>query len=216
MIISFIGPPGCGKSTQIGFVADTFLQDVGVIILRVPNLVKKHPDLLPYLTDEELGRIEELTQASFECRDNGKLSPMELDEILFDVAERCVNDKKFVILDGAPRGLEQAISYSNRKKLLALTVLIHLAFQDKAFENSVSRQFYRESLNRGFQIATSKLQRFCNKYETYNTDTKRGFELLKENHVPFVEIDALLSKKDVRDRVEKFMTKQLMRQLVEI
>ena len=40
MIISFIGPPGCGKSTQIEFVTKTFLQDVDVIMLRVPNLVK--------------------------------------------------------------------------------------------------------------------------------------------------------------------------------
>lgn len=213
MIISFIGPPGCGKSTQIEFVTKTFLQDVGVIMLRVPNLVKKLPHIVPYLTEKEISRIDELTQASYECRDNGKLSPMELDQILFNVAERCVDDNKYVVLDGAPRGFEQAKSFCERGKLKDETVVVHLTFQNQSFENSVSRQFYRESLSRGFETATNKMQRFCNKFETYNTDTLEGFQLLKKHNVPHVEIDALLPKSEVSQQLERFLTKQLIKRL---
>ncbi|MEC0206928.1 AAA family ATPase [Paenibacillus lautus] len=213
MIISFIGPPGCGKSTQIEFVTKTFLQDVDVIMLRVPNLVKKLPTIVPYLKEEEVRIIDELTQASYECRDNGRLSPIELDHILFEVAERCVEDKKYVVLDGAPRGLEQAKFFCNRRRLKDETIVVHLAFHQQAFENSVSRQFYREALSNGFETATNKIQRFCNKFETYNTDTIQGFQLLKSHQIPFVEIDALLPKMDVSQQLERLLTKQLIMRL---
>lgn len=211
MIISFIGPPGCGKSTQIELVRKRFFVDVGAIMLRVPNLVKKHPDILPYLTDQEVSRIDALAESSYECRDKGRLSPVELDLIMFDVAERCLDDNKFVVLDGAPRGLEQAVSYCRSKYLLKRTIVVHLFFQNQALENSVSRQFYRESLSRGIETAIGKIKRFSNKFETYETDTTQGFNLLKEHNVPYIEIDALLQKSEVAHRLEGFLSKQILK-----
>lgn len=210
MIVSFIGPPGCGKSTQIEFVTQSFLDEIEIVKLRVPDLIKKHPSILPYLTEKEIEIVELLTQASNQCRDNGRLSPIELDDILFNVAERCVEDGKHIVLDGAPRGVKQAKMYCQRKKLKDETVVVHLSFNNQAYENSVSRQFYRESLSRGVETAVNKIQRFRNKFHTYNTDTLKGLQILKEHEISCVEINALLSKSEVSQHLEQFLTKQML------
>ncbi|WP_199614032.1 adenylate kinase family protein [Paenibacillus alkalitolerans] len=200
MIISFIGAPGSGKSTQIARISEYLSEKHKPIILRVPKLINLDKEVVSYLTAEEIETIKQHKELARKSKDEGLLAPIIYDAILFELIPR-IKDKSFIILDGMPRGYKQAELFLNIDKVLNQTCFFHLKFIENAYESSVSRQFYRESIKHGVEKAELKLKKFINKYNVYSEDTLSGVSYLFNQGANIYMLNAVENEASIHKQI---------------
>lgn len=191
MIVSFISISGSGKSTHIKMMKEKN-KELGFVDLSVKYLYKNEIiSYLKYLTPNELDIIQHLTEESNKCKHNGFLCPIELDEIIFDLAIRLYKDGKNVLLDGAPRGLNQAkIFYKKlQDKGIKDYKIINLKFMENEEENSRNRQLVRiMKKNITLEGKYNKISRIKNKIDVYINDTKVGLQYLEKKGLNILKL----------------------------
>lgn len=146
MIICILGPPGAGKTTQVKeLIKSNELSKV--IDLSVPKLCKyEQNELNEFLIEEEKQAVDQNLAKVNENREKGQLFPVELDRILLEIAIRLSHAGINIILEGYPRGIEQAkifIEKVNSNHLRDSLKLICLNFNDHELESIKKRQFER-------------------------------------------------------------------------
>lgn len=108
LIVSFVGPPGSGKSTQIEMAVNKL--GPGSVVLSVPRLVKSS-EAKCYLNSDEAETVTRLSGEIALAKQRGELAPLIMDYILFDVVKRVSESRRYILLDGCPRGLEQVLAF---------------------------------------------------------------------------------------------------------
>src|SRR5688500_1116165 len=84
--LSFLGPPGSGKTTQIRMLQARL--GAHVAVASVPRLVRGEADLLEALTAAEREELDCHLQSAAEARDRGELAPLVIDRLLFEAVTR--------------------------------------------------------------------------------------------------------------------------------
>ncbi|MGE5571465.1 MAG: hypothetical protein ACM3ZU_00385 [Bacteroidota bacterium] len=199
--IAFIGPPGSGKTTQIGLL-EKVLSPAGLVVASVPRLLRRQDSLIRLLSAEERAELDALMAAAQAARLRGELAPIALDRILFRGLSRITGDA-LVALDGCPRGAQQARLFLGLASLRQNTTVVQLRMGDTCDEIGVSvhRQFRRESLRRGEEAALARYPVFKRKVEIYLEDTLAAVAILEEAGVPVRRVDAMLTPDEVHRRV---------------
>jgi adenylate kinase family enzyme len=192
--LSFIGPPGSSKTTQIHMLMERLGAGAG-LVASVPRLVRGEPELGAMLTTEERERVSRLRPAAIASRDAGRLCPIELDEILFRAAARVRS--RVVAFDGCPRGLRQARLLLTVDDLARRTCVIELAFPSKVADMSIERQHSRELATRGAGAAAARQTIFERKLQTFLEETLPGLAVLRSAGVRTIRVDATQSREDI-------------------
>lgn len=188
-MISIIGPPGSGKTTQINKLIESLGKKFDIMKCRVPDMIHKTNSIATYLTKEDLSLIDMHYKEGVKAQGSGILAPLIFDEMFFNCLDK-VHNKDLIILDGSPRGVQQVELFMTYDKLCAKLLVIELKFNDKPFERSVSRQFSRMLLNNDLDSTVKSVNTFKTKYRVYEEDTLIGLNLLKENGIKVITIDA--------------------------
>jgi adenylate kinase family enzyme len=189
-IISFVGPPGCGKTTQIQLLKKSLLGYYDTFVVSVPYILNKKEDVIKLLTEDELSIVNKYLNQAFKVAYKGYLAPIVYDKILLSLAKRLHDQGNMVIMDGSPRGFMQAEYFLQNQVFTKHGTIINLEFDNKSYEYSVSRQFARQALEYGIDDAISKLELFQNKANVYHTDTVNGLLLVKESGIPILSFEA--------------------------
>lgn len=194
--VSFLGPPGSGKTTQIRLLQERLGERLTVA--SVPRLLRGQPDLVAVLSPSELAQLDGLRKPSAVARDRGELAPVEVDALLLSAVSRL--ETPVVALDGCPRGIAQARLFLGTG-FAARTTVVELRFPDDPAVMSLRRQTERETAVRGPEYARVRRHVFESKVRVFVHDTLIGLELLDAASVPHLQIDASLPADEVHERV---------------
>ncbi len=197
-LISLIGPPGSGKTTQIRLLQAAFGDSL--LVASVPRLVRRQPDLLALLTTGERAMLETALDAAAAARIRGELAPIVLDEILFRAISQSGPDL-LGALDGCPRGEAQARLFLETGRLHDETSIVELYFPAEAGAASLARQVQRESAKLGALGAALRLPVYRRKAAVFADDTVRGLDLLLRVGLRHYRIDATLDPHEIHARV---------------
>ncbi len=153
-IISFIGIPGSGESTQIQLLTNNYKQG-NYLVASIPYLVKKDGLLNSLLTEDQRVIINQSQDKINDSRLNGELAPFALDQILFNIINNNAHNYDLIIMDVCPRGIRQAKYFwqlldNDIKKNYYIFVL---NFENNETEKSYERQFQRDLIKRGIDEA---------------------------------------------------------------
>jgi hypothetical protein len=184
--LSFVGPPGSGKSTQIRLLA-TALKG-RCLVASVPRLVRGDPSLLALLTDEERAEVERLRTLAEAARRQGLLAPVALDRLLFAALQR-VPESRPILLDGCPRGLEQAQLYCTPAPP-SDALVVHLTFARDPLHGSLARQYLRDQQRHGREAAAQGMAKYWQKWRVYCEQTCAGLRYLQSHGIPIYILDA--------------------------
>ena len=187
-VLAVIGPPGSGKTTQIELLRAHIGAD-RVLVAGVPHLVRRRNDLVTLLTTGELAQLEAARPAALAARATGDLAPLIFDRLLFTAARRALADR-FVVLDGAPRGVAAAKVFLEMRDLAPRTTIVNLRLPDDERAYSLRRQRARERARRGAVEAVRREPVFRRKYSVYANNTTWGLELLIEAGIRCVRTGA--------------------------
>jgi energy-coupling factor transporter ATP-binding protein EcfA2 len=94
--ICLIGPPGCGKSTQIKMLLPYLKQQGPIFHGKVTNVVFLDESVTPYLTDIEKKWCQERMDNTREDKRSGDLADIAYDHLLFEVTKRIPEDSTIV------------------------------------------------------------------------------------------------------------------------
>jgi len=197
--LSFIGPPGSGKTSQIQLL-EGVLKPHNFLVASVPRLVRRQADLVALLTEGERRELDALTDAAHQARDRGELAPIELDKLLFKSLQR-VGGEIVVALDGCPRGVRQARLFLEKGELSASAGIILFYFPENERTWSLNRQYSRECVKRGESSARARQHIFQRKFEVYMRDTLPGVTLLARTGVPIIRLAATMDAQLIHERV---------------
>lgn len=180
--VALVGPPGAGKTTQIQRLLSCLPHTIRA---SVPLIRRRDPQLWTLLTEAERHEADELAPRAELARKTGTLAPIRLDEILFGAVERSAQP---VILDGAPRGLDQARIYASSRRRMQDTLFVELTFADDVETKSLRRQ--EDRAVRTYGTVTYEMdRRFRAKVRTYCSDTIAGLSHLR-SHVEIKRVNA--------------------------
>jgi adenylate kinase family enzyme len=196
--LSFLGPPGCGKTTQIELLAE--LLSPRLIVASVPRLLRGQEDLVTMLTPAEVAELEGLSQASAAARSRGDLAPLAVDRLLFSALAR-LPAQGFVALDGCPRGMAQARLFLETGNLASQTLVVELRFPEHTPASSFLRQIERETEKRGTEEALAKLAVFARKTQVFLNDTSAGLCLLRDAGIPSLTFDATVKADSIHAQI---------------
>lgn len=209
MIISFIGIPGSGKTTQISLLEkSTYMKEP--ISISIPALYKKREILSPYISSDDMRIIEDVEPESSAARDCGELAPFILDRIVFNLAVRLQKLGKTVILDGCPRGLAQAklfIDILEQQGLLMYFKIVLLYFPLLPETCSQNRQIYRINYNGLLSDVDreKKIKKIPRKIKVYMDNTLPGVQYMLDAGVQHISVDATLSAEDIQEYILNFL-----------
>lgn len=202
-IVSFVGAPGSGKSTQIRLLSTAL--GARCIVASVPKLARRDPSLLAWTTPDERKEIEQLIPTIEKTRATGVLAPLALDRILLQCIRR-IPPECTVLLDGCPRGPEPARFYCAACPRES-TLVLHLAFASDEIHNSLRRQYVRAEQRVGSSVASSDMGKFWQKLRVYRDQTRPGLDILRSTGLPVATIDADAP----RDVVQRLVWKAVAR-----
>ena len=185
-VVSFVGAPGSGKSTQIQLLSTAL--GPNCIVASVPKLVRRDPSLLTWTTTAERNEMEQLRLAIEHTRAAGLLAPLALDRILLNCIWRTPPEST-VVLDGCPRGTEPARLYCATCPRES-TVVIHLTFASDEIHYSLHRQYLRAGQRVGASVPTSDTARFWQKLYVYRDETLAGLDILRSAGFRVAAMDA--------------------------
>lgn len=206
--ICFIGPPGCGKSTQIKQIRSYISAHFPVFLAKVTKLSFLEDEVLPYVTDEEKKLIESKMEKTRSEKRNGELADIFYDELLFRLTKR-IPEHHVVIFDGSPRSLTRAALFLTHNHLAKDSLVFHFQFSEHEYEHSISRQIFRGLKYHPIDVVKSELDRFQRKIEIYQNDTSKGIELLRENGVKICSINAMNSINFITEQLKQEIDRHL-------
>ncbi|GAA2531857.1 hypothetical protein GCM10010201_34160 [Pilimelia columellifera subsp. columellifera] len=210
-VVAFVGPPGSGKSTQAELFAQASERgSESSVIASVPALLRQDVVLLPRLRPSERKAIDALRDEAEEQASVGLLMPAGLDRVLLDVVER-ISATRPVLLDGLPRGVQQARMLLDSVLSARLTV-IHLELPGDVQAASMRRQRQR-ALGRQTSLDPTALRRMAGKVRTYQDETLPGLTLLRHAGVPVCACDAEAPPAETAERVRQHLAGRGVRAL---
>ena len=195
-IVAVLGPPGAGKSTQVGLVRSG--AGASAVVASVPSLIRRDPYLLSFLTTGERDELERLDGAAWDAARRGELSPLRFDQILFRALPRV--DAELLLLDACPRAVAPVREYLAVPGLARRTLVVELTLHGEV-ARSVARQFARESARLGASKVAPLEPVFRRKAELYHRETLAGLTLLRSAGIPCVAVDAERPVAEVHDSV---------------
>ena len=208
MIICILGPPGSGKTTQVNrLLTGGFFENI--VGLSVPKLCKSVADNSDqFLRKAEKEFVKANLNAVEECKDKGKLFPIELDKLLIEVAIRQSSKGKTIMLEGFPRGIEQARLFSQaifQSDFQCSVELICLKFYQQELNQCKIRQLSRALLmHSDIDETLKRINKINPKTEVYFENTLPGYRYLQSLGFEIHYVDATLDEDAVTTAIIQY------------
>ncbi|KUJ69265.1 hypothetical protein ACZ90_13055 [Streptomyces albus subsp. albus] len=202
-VVSLVGPPGSGKTTQAARLAAALADAWGSPVLRasVPALFRGDPALDARLTRQERARVAGVRAAAHARADRGELMPEELDRVLLAVVGRAAARGEPVVLDSVPRGRAQAGLLLAGDLPLEQLAVLHLRAPDDPFAFSLRRQLARAA-SRGEPAPTAPhLRRMRRKARVYTEQTLPALADLVRAGADLADVEAGAGAEQVADAI---------------
>ncbi len=176
------GPPGAGKGTQAGAMAERF----NLCHLSTGDLLRG-----------EMAAGTELGRQAKALIEKGELVPDEIVEGMIENKFSTVTGVKGFLLDGFPRTIAQAEALDKmlHKTKESVTGVISLMIPDELIKERISRRAAIEGRADDASDATIR-----NRIKTYHEKTEPLVEYYK-NAGKYIEIDGVGSIEEVRERI---------------
>lgn len=204
MLLSLCGYPGFGKTTQCERLKEFYAEKA--VVLCVPKLLKFDEECISVLFQNEIQDIHKNINNANEQMQNGVLVDSFIDRLLYSAADRFLDIKELVILDGSPRDIESLklfISLSN-KHLKTRFIMIHLMTQKNEIALSIERQRARRIKDQIHALTELDEHQFKNKALTFNELAKCNIgKMIQQycDHIEYYEICCEIEKYNLYEKI---------------
>ncbi|WP_405059950.1 hypothetical protein OG474_45475 [Kribbella sp. NBC_01505] len=200
-IISMLGLPGTGKSTQSRLLSEAV---EGSLIVSVPLLRKGNPGLLDRLSQRARHELDGLAAQAAAARDLGQLAPRAFDHAVIELVT--TSDAPLTILDGHPKGLLQSQLLLADPTTASRLVVFEFDLGGDSEARSIDRQRSR-ALSKNQPAGPEDLLRFQGKLATFRTHTLAGLIHLRATAAVH-RLDATDDQDSLHRRILELITKE--------